>query len=46
MAADVVFAKDSLADELVGREVPFEPFTTLRDVIPTLQRLLVDPGNG
>jgi 2-hydroxy-3-keto-5-methylthiopentenyl-1-phosphate phosphatase len=46
LAADVVFAKDSLADELASREVPFEPFTTLRDVIPALQRLFVDPGNG
>jgi alpha-galactosidase len=46
MAADVVFAKDSLADELVSREVPFEPFTSLRDVIPTLERLLADPRRG
>jgi alpha-galactosidase len=46
LAADVVFAKDSLADELASREVPFEPFTTLRDVIPALQRLFVDPENG
>jgi alpha-galactosidase len=42
MAADVVFAKDSLADELARREVCFESFTTLRDVIPTLERLLVE----
>jgi 2-hydroxy-3-keto-5-methylthiopentenyl-1-phosphate phosphatase len=40
LAADVAFAKGSLAEELRRRGVPFEPFDTLRDVIPGLQRLL------
>jgi 2-hydroxy-3-keto-5-methylthiopentenyl-1-phosphate phosphatase len=42
LAADVVFAKDSLALELQKRGVAFEPFETLRDVIPLLQRILDD----
>jgi 2-hydroxy-3-keto-5-methylthiopentenyl-1-phosphate phosphatase len=46
LAADLAFAKDSLADELVRRGEPFEPFTTLRDVVPALQRLLRDAGPG
>jgi alpha-galactosidase len=40
LAADVVFAKDSLAAELARRAAPFEPFHTLLDVIPRLERLL------
>ena len=40
LAADRVFAKDSLAQELVGRGVPFQTFATLLDVIPELDRLL------
>ena len=40
LAADVVFAKDSLATELERRAIPFEPFATLLDVIPGLERLL------
>jgi alpha-galactosidase len=40
LAADVVFAKDSLATELERRGVPFERFETLLDVIPPLERLL------
>ena len=40
LAADVAFAKGTLADELARRQVPFEPFETLRDVIPVLGRLL------
>jgi alpha-galactosidase len=40
LAADLVFAKDSLAPELERRGVPFEPFETLRDVIPPLARRL------
>ena len=40
LAADVAFAKDSLALELDRRGVPYEPFETLRDVIPRLQRIL------
>jgi HAD superfamily phosphoserine phosphatase-like hydrolase len=42
MAADVVFAKDSLALELGRRGIPYEPFETLYDVIPALERLLHD----
>jgi len=44
LAADVTFAKDSLAEELVNRGVAFERFTTLHDVIPTLERLFLDSG--
>jgi alpha-galactosidase len=40
LAADAVFAKDSLAIELERRGVPFERFETLLDVIPHLERLL------
>ncbi len=40
LAADVVFAKDSLAVELERRGVAFERFETLLDVIPGLERLL------
>ncbi len=40
LAADVAFAKDSLATELERRGLAFERFETLHDVIPTLERLL------
>jgi alpha-galactosidase len=40
LAADVVLAKDSLAEALRERGVPFEPFETLRDALPVLERLL------
>ena len=40
LAADVAFAKDSLAVELDGRGAAYEPFETLCDVIPHLERLL------
>jgi len=40
LAADVAFAKDSLATELARRGKAFEPFETLHDVIPRLERLL------
>ena len=43
LAADVAFAKDSLAVELERRGAPFEPFETLRDVLPVLERLLAAP---
>jgi len=50
LAADVVFAKRSLAEELAQRGIPFQPFTTLRDVLPALERLLAEspsaPGGG
>jgi alpha-galactosidase len=39
LAADVVFAKDSLAEELTTRGVGYEPFTTLHDVVAGLERL-------
>jgi alpha-galactosidase len=39
LAADVVFAKDSLAEELARRGLPFEPFETLLDVLPGLERV-------
>jgi alpha-galactosidase len=45
--ADVVFAKDSLAEELRSQGVAFESFETLNDVVEGLERLLakrvVDP---
>jgi alpha-galactosidase len=40
LAADVVFAKHSLAEELAERGVAFEPFRDLRDVVAGLERLL------
>jgi alpha-galactosidase len=40
LAADVAFAKDTLAAELAQRGVAFEPFETLGDVIPQLEKLL------
>lgn len=39
LAADAVFAKDSLAEELVRRGEPFTPFRTLHDVIAGLESL-------
>ncbi len=40
LAADVVFAKDTLAEELAGRGIRFEDFSTLHDVIAGLERLV------
>jgi 2-hydroxy-3-keto-5-methylthiopentenyl-1-phosphate phosphatase len=40
LAADLAFAKDSLAQELERRGAHFESFETLRDVIPRLERAL------
>jgi len=40
LAADVVFAKHTLADELVRRGRPFEPFADLCDVRKGLERVL------
>jgi len=40
LAADTAFAKDSLADALAQRGVPFVRFTTLHDVIPHLAAVL------
>jgi 2-hydroxy-3-keto-5-methylthiopentenyl-1-phosphate phosphatase len=39
-AADRVFAKDTLAEELAARGVPFEPFASLRDVRTRLEAWL------
>ena len=40
LAADLVFAKGTLAAELAERGVHYESFSTLRDVIPRLEKLL------
>jgi alpha-galactosidase len=40
LAADVVFAKDSLAEALTQRDIRYEAFETLLDVIPRLEGLL------
>jgi len=42
LAADFVFAKDSLAVALGERGIPYQPFETLLDVIPQLARLLAE----
>jgi 2-hydroxy-3-keto-5-methylthiopentenyl-1-phosphate phosphatase len=39
LAADVAFAKDTLAEELAARQVAYEPFTTLHEVVAGLARL-------
>ncbi len=39
-AADVVFAKDTLAEELDRQGIAHEPFETLHDVVEGLERLL------
>ena len=44
LAADVAFAKDSLAQELARRGVAYEAFDTLHDVVPRLERLLDEGG--
>jgi alpha-galactosidase len=44
LAADVAFAKDSLAEELTRRGVEFEAFDTLHDVVSRLQVLLDEGG--
>ena len=36
LAADIVFAKDTLAEELTARGIAFEPFATLHDVVAKL----------
>jgi alpha-galactosidase len=46
LAADVAFAKDTLAIELEGRGAPFERFRTLRDTIPRLEALLAEAGRA
>jgi 2-hydroxy-3-keto-5-methylthiopentenyl-1-phosphate phosphatase len=42
MAADLAFAKDTLAIELEKRGEAFERFQTLHDVIPRLEALLAE----
>jgi alpha-galactosidase len=45
LAADIAFAKDSLATELETRGVPYTAYESLAEVIPHLERLLPDlPG--
>ncbi|HVH06371.1 MAG TPA: HAD-IB family phosphatase [Myxococcota bacterium] len=39
LAADRVFAKHTLAEELAERRVPFEPYRDLRDVVAALEKL-------
>jgi len=46
LAADRVFAKHTLAEELAARGVGFEPFRDLRDVLAGLERLLDDLVEG
>jgi 2,3-diketo-5-methylthio-1-phosphopentane phosphatase len=46
LAADLAFAKDSLATELSRRGAAFEPFETLHDVLPVLERLVATPEVG
>ena len=43
IAADISFAKDSLATELESRGAPFYPFESLAEIIPQLERLLRTP---
>ena len=40
LAADIVFAKGTLAEALAARGAPYEPFETLHDVVAALQRRL------
>jgi 2-hydroxy-3-keto-5-methylthiopentenyl-1-phosphate phosphatase len=44
VAADRVFAKDTLAEELEARGIPFEPFETLHDVVARLTAWLAAGG--
>ena len=39
LAADVAFAKDTLADALAAEGVAYERFATLHDVVAGLERL-------
>ncbi|HYB13657.1 MAG TPA: HAD-IB family phosphatase [Myxococcota bacterium] len=41
LAADVVFAKGTLAEALAEREIPFERFETLHDVVARLEARLL-----
>jgi 2,3-diketo-5-methylthio-1-phosphopentane phosphatase len=44
LAADFVFAKHTLAEELTRRGLPFEPFDDLHGVVDGLERLLATLG--
>jgi 2-hydroxy-3-keto-5-methylthiopentenyl-1-phosphate phosphatase len=46
LAADVAFAKDSLAAALEKLGHPFERFETLHDVIPQLERRLAEASRA
>jgi 2,3-diketo-5-methylthio-1-phosphopentane phosphatase len=46
LAADVAFAKDTLAEELTRRGLRFEPFGSLHDVVAGLERLWRDHSPG
>ena len=43
LAADIAFAKDSLATELESRGAPFHPYESLAEIIPQLEKLLPPP---
>ncbi len=42
LAADAVFAKDSLAEVLSARKLAFRPFRSLQDVLPALEALATE----
>jgi 2,3-diketo-5-methylthio-1-phosphopentane phosphatase len=44
-AADLVFAKDALADYLAGAGIPFMPFVNLGDVLRYLEARVCAPGS-
>jgi 2-hydroxy-3-keto-5-methylthiopentenyl-1-phosphate phosphatase len=46
LAADLAFAKGTLADVLTEDGAPFEPFETLHDVVRVLERELGRAGSG
>jgi 2,3-diketo-5-methylthio-1-phosphopentane phosphatase len=46
LAADISFAKDSLATELESRGAPYYPFESLAEIIPQLEKLLPPPESA
>jgi len=46
LAADLAFAKDSLAEELTRRGLRYEPFADLHDVVAALERLWDGEGGS
>jgi len=46
LAADLAFAKDSLAEELARRGLRYEPFSDLHDVVAGLERLWDGEGGS